>query len=677
MADGTDEEEASGNLDYGAGYSRFNNYCRRLSAGGGTMTAADDQFDAEADATIIECLDLSRPRSFFLYAGAGSGKTRSLVDAVRQTIDGEHGRQLTLTGKKIGVITYTNAACDEIKQRLEFDPRVEVMTIHAFSWSLIEGFNVEICQWVAKNLEEEIAELEEQHKKGRPNTKAGIERLRSMEIKRRRLAYLASIIKFVYSPTSDNRTHDSLNHSEVIAMTAGFLTSKPGLRRMLVSRCPVLLIDESQDTNKALMDAFLDLEEEFHGRFSLGLFGDMMQRIYSDGKDRLDKAIPARWAMPRKRMNHRCPSRVIEVINSIRYDVDGEEQVPRSDAEAGVVRVFIAPQAGADSFAIEAAVRQRMAMIAGDTAWQSSDTVKTLALEHLMSARRFGFVEFFEPLWGIDRLRTSLLQGAGAGLGFFIRGVLPLVKALRANDRFAATAIIKASSPLLSRETLQAAGSNQVAQLSKAKAACDRLLALITERPEVTAQAVLEFVAQTGLFAIPDTLAPFVPGDANAKAVAAEDDAKQGDQVEGIEDEEAEDTSPELTAWGKSLEAPLSQIEHYDLYVRGQSQFGTHQGVKGLEFPRVLVVINDDEARGFLFAYDKFFGTKEKTKADLENEAVGRETGSDRTRRLFYVTCSRAEKSLAIVYYSPDPALARDAILQYGWFDQSEVELIT
>lgn len=641
------------------------------------MTAADDRFDAEADATIIECLDLSKPRSFFLYAGAGSGKTRSLVSAVKVTIDGEHGRQLTLTGKKIGVITYTNAACDEIKQRLEFDPRVEVMTIHAFSWSLIEGFNADIRQWVANNLLEEIDELEELHKKGRPNTKAGIERLRSMENKRRRLARLDSIVKFIYSPTSDNRTRDSLNHSEVIAMTAAFLTSKPGLRRMLVSRCPVLLIDESQDTNKVLMDAFLHLEEEFHGRFSLGLFGDMMQRIYSDGKERLDKAIPARWAKPRKRMNHRCPSRVIEVINSIRHDVDGEKQVPRSDAEEGLVRVFIAPQAGADPFAIEATVRQRMATLADDPAWQNSDTVKTLALEHLMSARRFGFVDFFEPLWAIDNLRTSLLQGAGAGLGFFIRDVLPLVKALRENDRFGAAAIIKASSPLLDRAALQEAGSKQVAQLGKAKAACDGLLALITEQPEITAQAVLEFVAQTNLFVIPDTLIPFVPG--NTKPVASEDNAGQIVQMEDVVKGEAadEDTSPELSAWSKALEAPLSQIARYDLYARGQSQFGTHQGVKGLEFPRVLVVINDDEARGFLFAYDKFFGTKEKSKADLENEATGRDTNSDRTRRLFYVTCSRAEKSLAIVYYSPDPTLARDAIFQYGWFDQSEVELIS
>jgi DNA helicase-2/ATP-dependent DNA helicase PcrA len=444
---------------------------------------------------------------------------------------------------------------------------------------------------------------------------------------------------------------------------------------MLVSRCPVLLIDESQDTNKSLMDAFLHLEEEFHGRFSLGLFGDTMQRIYSDGKERLDKAIPSRWAMPRKRMNHRCPSRVIEVINSIRHDVDGEEQVPRSDAERGIVRVFIAPQSGVDRFVIEAQARQRMATITGDPAWQNSDTVKTLALEHLMSARRFGFVEFFEPLWGIENLRTNLLQGTGAGLGFFIHDVLPLVKALRANDRFGAAAIIKASSPLLDLAALKDAGSNQVAQLGKAKTACDGLVTLITEKPNVSAQTVLEFVARTGLFAVPDVLAPFVPGDGK-EAVVPSGNPVPGDQIVGNEDGEADGNSPDLSAWSKALEAPLSQIERYALYVRGQSQFGTHQGVKGLEFPRVLVVINDDEARGFLFAYDKFFGTKEKSKTDLENEAAGRETGLDRTRRLFYVTCSRAEKSLAIVYYSPDPALASYAILQYGWFDQSEIELI-
>ena len=637
------------------------------------MSTADDQFDAAADAEIVQCIDLAKPKSFFLYAGAGSGKTRSLVNAIRQVCSAQ-GRQLSLTGKKIGVITYTNAACDEIKQRLEFDSRVEVMTIHAFSWSLIQGYNADIRQWVAKNLEQELLELEQAQAKGRAGTKASDERARSMESKRRRLARLPSITRFVYSPTSDNRTRDSLNHSEVIAMTAEFLITKAGLRKMLISRCPVLLIDESQDTNKALMDAFLHLEEEFHDRFCLGLFGDMMQRIYADGKDRLDKAIPQRWAQPRKRMNHRCPTRVVEVINSIRHEVDGEEQVPRSDAEVGVVRMFVAQQGVANPFDTESAVRQRMVAMTGDQGWQNSESVKTLALEHLMSARRFGFVDFFEPLWGVDNLRTSLLQGTGAGLGFFIREVLPLVRALRAKDRFGAMTAVRQTSPLLDRTTLQGAGANQVAQLAKANAACEGLLALITEKPEVSAHEVLNFVAQQGLFAVPDSLSPFVEsGEATTKVQVAASDSSQG---EDGGDDDAADAGTELGAWRKALEAPLTQVERYDIYVQRVSQFGTHQGVKGLEFPRVLVVINDEEARGFLFAYDKFFGTKAKSKADHENEAVGKETSLDRTRRLFYVTCSRAEKSLAVVYYAPDPTQARDAILQSGWFQPDEVEAL-
>ncbi|MBL8053612.1 MAG: hypothetical protein JNK03_09585, partial [Nitrospira sp.] len=91
---------------------------------------------------------------------------------------------------------------------------------------------------------------------------------------------------------------------------------------------------------------------------------------------------------------------------------------------------------------------------------------------------------------------------------------------------------------------------------------------------------------------------------------------------------------------------------------------------------RVMVVVSDDEARGFMFAYDKLFGTKEKSKTDLDNEAAGKETTIDRTRRLFYVTCSRAEESLAVVYYAADPVFARDGMIKQGWFSPDEIELV-
>jgi DNA helicase-2/ATP-dependent DNA helicase PcrA len=379
------------------------------------MSARDDEFDSEADDAILACLNIEKPRSLFLYAGAGSGKTRSLVEAIR-TVCKEQGRRLSLSGQKIGVITYTNAACDEIKQRLEFDPRVEVSTIHAFAWSLIAGYDGDIRGWLSTRLLADIAELEEAQAKGRANSKAASDRARSIESKRRRRENLAEIARFVYSPTGDNRTRDSLSHAEVIAMTADFVSAKPGLRRLLVTRFPILLIDESQDTSRRLMDALLDVEAGYRDAFCLGLFGDTMQRIYADGKERLAEAIPQAWAKPRKRMNHRCPTRVITLINKIRRDEDGEEQQPRSDAEQGVIRLFVISQAIADKGAAEATVAARMAEITGDQSWaEGAEAIKTLALEHLMSARRFGFEQCFEPLYAVERSRTSFRQGTGAG----------------------------------------------------------------------------------------------------------------------------------------------------------------------------------------------------------------------------------------------------------------------
>ena len=77
----------------------------------------DNAADAHVDEEIHACLDLIKPRSFFLYAGAGSGKTRSLVNALRNVLL-DSRKQLLLAGRGIAVITYTNNACDEIKRQI-------------------------------------------------------------------------------------------------------------------------------------------------------------------------------------------------------------------------------------------------------------------------------------------------------------------------------------------------------------------------------------------------------------------------------------------------------------------------------------------------------------------------------------------------------------------------------
>ncbi|MCY1312394.1 hypothetical protein D9M70_628180 [compost metagenome] len=83
--------------------------------------------------------------------------------------------------------------------------------------------------------------------------------------------------------------------------------------------------------------------------------------------------------------------------------------------------------------------------------------------------------------------------------------------------------------------------------------------------------------------------------------------------------------------------------------------------------------MDDEEAEGNLFSYDKLFGAVPLSKSDLTNVANQKETSIDRTLRLLYVTCSRARESLALVVWSRNPAAAKTKIAAGGWFDSTEI----
>ena len=136
------------------------------------------------------------------------------------------------------------------------------------------------------------------------------------------------------------------------------------------------------------------------------------------------------------------------------------------------------------------------------------------------------------------------------------------------------------------------------------------------------------------------------------------------------------DEGTKITALRKALSVPFDELERYSAYVTDNTRFATHQGIKGLEFPRVMVIMDDAEARGFLFSYEKLFGAKEKTDTDLKNEREGKDTSILRTARLFYVACTRAEKSLAVVAYTENIDAVKSTALSNKWFSEDEIHII-
>ena len=74
-----------------------------------------------------------------------------------------------------------------------------------------------------------------------------------------------------------------------------------------------------------------------------------------------------------------------------------------------------------------------------------------------------------------------------------------------------------------------------------------------------------------------------------------------------------------------------------------------------------------------MFSYEKLFGVRDKTATDVKHESEGRETGIDRTRRLFYVICTRAQDSLAIIAYTANSKKLKTNLLRDEWFTEEEI----
>ena len=592
----------------------------------------ENNIDFQVDETLEKCI-LSTPRkSFFLFAGAGSGKTYSLVLLLKK-IHNSIGKDLLLQGKNVAVITFTNAATDEIINRLDYSPIFHISTIHSFVWDVIKYYQADIKRLYCFYIEEDLKALEK--------------KLEETENKTTK-TYLSNVEKFVYNPNGSNPEYNALKHAEVIKISAQMILENKMLQRIIAQRYPILLIDESQDTKKELIDTFFEIQRNFADIFTLGLLGDQKQRIYADGKENIEDSIPVGWEKPVKRMNYRCAKRIIQLANNIGKDIDiHAEQRPREDANDGLIRLFVIQQReGLNKDEIEQNVMRIMSEQTQDAKWTTIGTeVKVLTLEHMMAARRLGFSRFFAPLYKVSKYQMTFLQGSVSEIEFFTKEVLPIAESIKEDGRVALE-ILKKYSPLLSGQNTE----KPYELYLKCREEAIKVANLVNENG--TIRVVVDEIIKSQLLTVPDVVR----------------------QAYMLSPSDIEDTvEEELRAWVEVMDLPINMVRSYDDYVNHRSQFDTHQGVKGLEFDRVMVIIDDSEIKGFLFSYDKLFGVKDLSNVDLKNKENGKETSIERTQRLFYVTCTRAKNSLAVVMYTNNPERVKTETIRKGWFEENEI----
>lgn len=603
--------------------------------------------DNNIDLLLKECVSNEKRKSFFLFAGAGSGKTYSLVKLL-ENIQNEWGNKLIREHRQVAVITYTNAATDEIMRRIDYNPLFHVSTIHSFVWDSIKTYQKDIkaryLQRLQANIDELQAKIDATKNKETKTYKANQEKINHL-IERKEAK--EKIDKFIYNPNGDNLKANSLNHSDVIEIGTQMLQENLLLQQIITQQYPFMLIDESQDTRSGLVDAFFTIQKNFPNDFTLGLIGDIKQRIYMDGKADIKNLIPADWEKPEKVMNYRCSKRIIQLANKISSVLDGSEQQARDVAPEGYVHLFLVNSHDVlDKNAKELDVRAKMSAITGDEQWNSD--VKVLTLEHRMAAVRLDFKDFYELFAHLPKYQMSFLQGEMAEMSFFANMVFPLMNMLKEDDGIGVLNLLKKKSPLL-----EAVPDRDYPKLlGKIRKVLDELRS--SNLDEMKVSEIIEFVQRNMLFAIPDHLTLAL----NSK------------------EEEVDKDDKESLAWVRALQLPLRQFKAYDDYVHERTPYATHQGVKGLEFPRVLVLIDEEAAKGNMFSYEKLFNVIPLSQTDIKNKEMGKENSIDRTSRLFYVTCTRAKESLAILMYTSNTERAKQTAIHNGWFGKNEIDVL-
>lgn len=640
------------------------------------MSGRADQPDTQADLDLRACILADPPRSFNMVSGAGSGKTTSLIKALKAIIE-SRGELLRLRRQRVACITYTEIAAGEIWADVGNNPLVHVSTIHSFMWSLIRPFPADIRSWVAGRIEEKLQELRDAttnfgprvQQRTRDKTQRDIARY---EQQRERIGQVPS---FKYG-TGGDYGKGILGHDDIIRMVPQILLERPLFRTLLAQQFPFLFVDESQDTAENVVEALKAVDRQPGAKFCLGFFGDPMQRIYSTGIGVIEPE--GSWTSITKPENFRCAETVLQVANSIRRPVGDLTQIRgrmleregHLESVRGSAHIFVLP---IDEYRNErlAQVRAWIAQRNNDHVWsmdESGNLIKVLVIVHRMAAKRLGFDDLYAAFndKAPETFKSGFLDATAWPLRPFVSFVLPLAAAVRDGREFEGMQILRAHSPLIAPNHLQ--GVKVAKRLAELRMLTAKLGELMAHSSAATNAEVLNLLHTNGLLMLDPRIVAYL----NLLSSSVSVEAKEAE-----DEDDGEELSKEVSAMEAFLACRANQFWGYQTYVNEQSPFSTQQGIKGAEFERVLVVLDDDEGTHVQFSYEKYFGIKPLTQRDQTNQREGKETSVERTRRLFYVCCTRALQDLVVVFFTADAITAEQKVRAFKIFPENSIHTLT
>ncbi|MDH6182639.1 UvrD-helicase domain-containing protein [Polaromonas sp. CG_23.6] len=534
---------------------------------------------------MYACLEAGQ--SFRLEAGAGAGKTYSLIKALQFLIERNH-QTMPKRSQQIACITFTNVARNEIAARTDRSPLVFCETNHAFCWSLINGF-----QKPLRGLVEAL-----------PAWKDRIEEAGG--------SLGTRVIEYSLGHRSIREDRASLHHEDVLPLTIS-LMEHAKFRRMIADRFPIILVDEYQDTDNDWVEA---IKFHFLGQDAsplFGFFGDHWQKIYGGGCGKLEHDALTEIG---KKTNFRSVKTVVDCLNRMRPELRQFVQDPEA---VGQVRVFHTNdwqgqrQTGShwagdlpSEAGHEALVRVKATL--EQDGWDlSRDHTKILMLTHRLLASEQGY----SSLPTTFRYNEAFTKKEHPHIAFFVDELEPACDAFAARKFGLMFEALGDATPLLRSHNDKASWNRAMSHLI---AICET----------GTVGQIIDHLDAQGRPRLPEAV------------------EKRESELRAFDKAAGEQMPPALAELERFREVPYAEIKALRRYLDGHSPFETKHGVKGAEFENVLVVIG----RG----WNQYNFNEMLELAGAQAVPKAKEAAYERNRNLFYVACSRPKQRLSLLF---------------------------
>ncbi|HUH43423.1 MAG TPA: UvrD-helicase domain-containing protein [Sulfurimonas sp.] len=616
---------------------------------------------------------IQNSQNFLLSGGAGSGKTYSLVQVIKEIIE----KNPTV---KVACMTYTNAAVKEIEERVNHN-NLQVSTIHDFLWANIKSFQKEL----KKSLITLMNDVES--------------KIKSIDDSIVGDDYFDNLEDGIQYKEYFSLKNGIISHDEVLILANYMFKTYSKLSDIIKDKFKFILIDEYQDTNPQVVEIFLTHLKQSNRKNIIGFFGDAMQSIYDEGIGDLSGYLNTDVFEVQKKQNRRNPQFVINLANKVRTDRLTQEPSTDENApnmEDGTIRKGIV------KFYYSTSDLTSLDGLKEQLGWNFEETKETkeLNLTHNLIAPKAGFGELMEIYDGdkiIDyknRIKDYIKDNnitidlAEKTFGEVIEilsngktgkelnkvkptnGMQTFIDSHSVQFEEAKTYLYEEFRKIyLSKDALIDDKKKDTEDENKKGSKRDNLIKHLfkiqtninlyqekkyNEFLQKTEYRITRVSDKQAIKSYIETLNNMA--DSTIEEVISYTDengiCKKDDKLNSFIEK-----NQYLYNRVKDLKFKIFQNLFY--YLEGYTPFSTQHKIKGAEFDDVLVILDNGKWNNYNF--ENLF---------LEN---GSESVLKRTQKIFYVCCTRAKKNLAVFYNKPSDGVISKAKEWFGEINTIEI----